>query len=287
MISVIIPLYNKELSIGRTIESVLKQTYAKFELIVVDDGSTDSSAEVVEKIFDQRIRLIKKNNGGVSSARNKGVVEAKYDWVAFLDADDLWHEDYLLEISKVVAKHIDIEGIATGFATVNKDGTIVKSRVTDMSGVVNYFKASNELGYYVMNMSTFCTKKKSLLSIGMFSESLTHGEDMEVFEKLARKGNMYIVNKVLSYYVMDAENRAMNTLPSVHKTHVYLADTSKIELPEERNYYLGRILVYIHYYIMNLQLKNAYILFKKHYGFVTINDLLSFEKKVLRKKLSI
>ncbi len=287
MISIIIPLYNKELSIGRTIESVLKQTYASFELIIVDDGSTDHSAAVVEKILDERIRLIKKSNGGVSSARNKGVEEAKYDWVAFLDADDLWHEDYLLEISKVIAKQIDIEGIATDFATVNKDGTVLKSREANVSGIVNYFKATNELGYNILNMSTFCTKKKSLLSIGMFSKHLTHGEDMEVFEKLARRGNMWIVNKVLSYYVMDAENRAMNKLPSVYKTHVYLADTSKIKQPEERDYYLGRLLVYIHYYIMNLQLKNAYILFKKHYGFITINHLLLFEKNLFRKKVGM
>ncbi len=287
MISVIIPLYNKELSIGRTIESVLKQTYTNFELIVVDDGSTDHSASVVERIVDNRIRLIKKTNGGVSSARNKGVEEAEYDWVAFLDGDDLWHEDYLLEVSKVIVKQIDIEAIATGFATIHKDGTIKKSRVATSSRPVNYFKATKELGYNILNMSTFCTKKNSLLSIGMFSEHLTHGEDMEVFEKLARRGDIWIIDKVLSYYVMDAENRAMNKLPSVYKTHVYLSDTSQIRQPYERDYFLGRILVYIHYYIVNLQFKNAYILFKRHHGFIRLHDLLSFERNLFQKKMKI
>lgn len=287
MISVIIPLYNKELSIKRTIASVLEQFYPKFELIVVNDGSTDGSLQKVQELKDDRIRIIDKPNGGVSSARNEGIQQAKYNWIAFLDADDLWHKDYLLEVSKVIAKQVDIECIATDFATVNKDGTIIKSRVAHKSGIVNYFKATNELGYHILNMSSFCTKKDSLLSIGMFSQHLTHGEDMEVFEKLAHKGNIWIINRVLSYYVMDSENRAMNKLPSVYKTRVYLVNTSNVVEIEERKYYIGRILGYVHYYIMNLQLKNAYILFKKHYGFITISNFLSFEKNILQKKIGI
>ena len=90
MFSVIIPLYNKEKSVSSTLQSVLNQTFKKFEVIVVDDGSTDGSYDVVKQFKDERIRLIQKENGGVSSARNRGIQETKYDHVAFLDADDVW-----------------------------------------------------------------------------------------------------------------------------------------------------------------------------------------------------
>ena len=87
-ISIVIPLYNKETSVERSVSSVLNQSFQDFELIVVDDGSTDRSAEVVEQIRDNRIRVFHQENGGPSKARNTGVLQAKGDWVLFLDADD-------------------------------------------------------------------------------------------------------------------------------------------------------------------------------------------------------
>lgn len=88
MISVVIPLYNKEASIAQSLKSVLSQEYDDFEVVIVDDGSTDGSVGVVEAINDPRIRLIKQENGGPSMARNTGVKNAKGEWILFLDADD-------------------------------------------------------------------------------------------------------------------------------------------------------------------------------------------------------
>ena len=87
MISVVIPLYNKEKQIRKTLQSVLTQTFQDFEIVVVNDGSTDNSAIEVEKVKDPRIRLIHQQNAGVSAARNKGIEEARYELIAFLDAD--------------------------------------------------------------------------------------------------------------------------------------------------------------------------------------------------------
>ena len=95
MISVIIPLYNKEKQIARTLQTVLEQTFQAFEIVIVDDGSTDGSVQEIEQIKDSRIRLIHQQNGGVSAARNRGITEARYDLVAFLDADDEWKPTYL------------------------------------------------------------------------------------------------------------------------------------------------------------------------------------------------
>ncbi len=86
MFSIVIPLYNKAKSIANTIQSILGQSFADFELIIVDDGSTDDSVRVVNQFTDKRIRLIQKENGGVCSARNAGILHAQYDYIALLDA---------------------------------------------------------------------------------------------------------------------------------------------------------------------------------------------------------
>ena len=94
MFSIIIPLYNKEDSVVSTVQSILHQSCADFEVIVVNDGSTDSSTERLAEISDKRIRLIDQDNGGVSRARNVGIENATSDYIAFLDADDQWHPSH-------------------------------------------------------------------------------------------------------------------------------------------------------------------------------------------------
>ena len=110
--SVVIPLYNKEAFIRRCVDSVLLQTFSEFELIIVDDGSTDKSLSVVKLISDKRIRIVSQSNQGVGLARNRGVEESKAGWVAFLDADDLWTRDHLRELCKVIEMFEDV-GIAS------------------------------------------------------------------------------------------------------------------------------------------------------------------------------
>ena len=95
VVSVIIPMYNGERFILSAVSSVLRQTYRNFELIVVDDGSIDDSERIVSGIWDKRISVYRKANGGPASARNYGIVRAVGDWVAILDQDDLWYPDKL------------------------------------------------------------------------------------------------------------------------------------------------------------------------------------------------
>ena len=104
-ISVIIPLYNKEKIVERSVNSVLNQSFNDFELIIVDDGSTDKSFEIVNKIKDDRIKLIKQKNAGPSAARNRGVKESKTDWVLFLDSDDELLKDALEHFILLITKY--------------------------------------------------------------------------------------------------------------------------------------------------------------------------------------
>lgn len=104
-VSVIIPLFNKAPYIQRTLDSVTAQTYADFELIVVDDGSTDEGPRIVEACDDSRIRLVRQENAGPGAARNRGIANARGEFIAFLDADDEWFPGYLEESLRLLDKY--------------------------------------------------------------------------------------------------------------------------------------------------------------------------------------
>ena len=105
MFSVIIPAYNAEKFIVRSIKSVLDQNYTDFELIIVDDGSTDGTKGQIEQFSDNRIRYVYQENGGVSAARNKGILESKGEYICFLDSDDEWKPDHLSLLCKLIEKY--------------------------------------------------------------------------------------------------------------------------------------------------------------------------------------
>lgn len=115
MISVIIPLYNKAHTIVNTLNTVLNQTYQNFEIIIVNDGSTDNGIEVIKQNFnDSRIRIINQSNAGVSAARNRGIQESHGTWISFLDADDEWMPDYLETVAQITNNCNDNLIIITG-----------------------------------------------------------------------------------------------------------------------------------------------------------------------------
>ena len=100
--SIIIPLYNKANFIAKTLNSVLNQTYTDFEVVIVNDGSTDNSLEIVQIFDDKRIKLFTTKNQGVSATRNFGIKQSQGDYIAFLDADDIWEEKFLETINKLI-----------------------------------------------------------------------------------------------------------------------------------------------------------------------------------------
>ena len=127
MISVIIPTYNRGRCIQRSIDSVLSQTYKDIELIIVDDGSTDQTEEVVKKYEDPRIRYIKAGHGGAGAARNRGVFEAKGEYIAFQDSDDYW-QPQKLERQLERMKNVDADILFCAFER-GLEGEIKRERV--------------------------------------------------------------------------------------------------------------------------------------------------------------
>ena len=176
IISVIIPLYNKETIIDRTIRSVLSQSFSDFELIVVDDGSTDGSVRVVEGFHDERIRLINQRNSGPGAARNTGANNAKGDWIIFLDADDELREGALFHFFKLIKDNPQIEVFCCEF--VEKKQNMVFQQYVYKDGIVqNDFKAWFFEGVWPRTGATAFSRNIVLKC--PFNENIRRYEDLE------------------------------------------------------------------------------------------------------------
>src|SRR5699024_11995067 len=122
-------IYNNKKKIKKVIQSVLTQTYQKFELILVDDGSTDSGLKIINENYDKRLKIIKKENGGVSSARNKGIENATYDYIAFLDADDSWYPNFLSSIYEMIKSHPKAGAYCTAYEVEKNENEIKTTNI--------------------------------------------------------------------------------------------------------------------------------------------------------------
>lgn len=189
-ISVVIPLYNKKASIIRTIETALSQKYAPSEIIVVNDGSNDGSEELVLSLNHPLIKLINQKNSGVSAARNKGFSSASNEWIAFLDADDIWFEDYLEKILKLHREYKTANILASAYFLENYKGernNIVLNKLSfnDKVGLLdNYFEVAS-CSHPPIWSSSVVVKKEALEKIGGFPIGVKSGEDLITWARLA------------------------------------------------------------------------------------------------------
>lgn len=206
--SVVIPLYNKQNAIVATLQSVLRQTYTNYEIIIVDDGSIDDSVHEVRSIIDSRIRLIQKANGGVSSARNRGIQEAKYEYIALLDGDDVWNEHYLEEQAKLIHDFPDAKMWGVNYADIC-EGKIFPYQqgmgVGYRGYVENYFGTSHG--------DLFCSSSVVLMKgitekVGQQDERMAYSEDLDFWYRIILHYKVVYCDKVLAFYNKDAENRA-------------------------------------------------------------------------------
>lgn len=214
MISIVIPLYNKERSIILTIESVVNQTYKNFELIVVNDGSTDNSLKVVQeyvrglKMEDWRLKIFTQSNAGVSAARNRGIMEAKGEYVAFLDADDLWTPDYLETLDALIRDYPGEGLYCLGYETMSLTTipSVESGKDDRYRGIVDVIWNMKK-GIWTGSCSS---SRDRLIKIGMFDTRMTHGEDLDMWWRLVLDGGLVVDTKCCAYYRQDTENRAMN-----------------------------------------------------------------------------
>ena len=227
MFSVIIPLYNKERYVIKAVQSVLAQTFGQFELIIINDGSTDKSRHRLETVRDPRLTILDQPNRGVSAARNRGVASAAYPWIAFLDADDWWHSDFLAELATLITNFPGAVLYGSNYFYV-KHG---QNRVED-KGLMPDFSAGY-IDYIAVYASSFCVpincsfavvRKTAFNTVGGFKQALRMGEDFDLWIRLALAGSVAYVNKPLAYSNQDVDgaDRAINDSklfpPATHVT---------------------------------------------------------------------
>jgi len=211
LFSVVIPVYNKELYIKQCIDSVLCQTYESFEVIVVDDGSKDNSVRVVEEINDSRIRIIKKENGGVSSARNKGIEISKGTFIAFLDADDWYEADYLSTMVDLIKTFPECDAFTSAYNKCTNDAVKSSCIPKSLGGDVESFVVGDF--YSDWTESAFFFTSSIVIKKGCFTKNnLTFpinehmGEDQDVWFNLADHGIICYTRKRVSNYRIASEN---------------------------------------------------------------------------------
>lgn len=231
IVSVVIPTYNRANIIKDAIETVIAQTYQDFEIIIVDDGSTDNTKEIVQSYQDDRIKYIYQTNSGKPSiARNKGIKEAKGDFIAFLDSDDLWHPQLLEKHINILSNNLDIGFTTNWNSYISFDGDKLNEKTCLAQNQKDYIK------FILLNPdhaypgpSGTVIRKICFEKIEPFDEKLDFCEDWDLFFRLAIHYNMYNIKEFLTYVRMHNESFTRNsqeTLPRFKSSYLMFLEKS-------------------------------------------------------------
>ncbi|NBL64817.1 glycosyltransferase [Flavobacterium sp. NST-5] len=284
MISVVIPLYNKEKSITDTINSVLAQTFTNFELIIVNDGSKDNSLEVVQRFSDDRIVVVDKPNGGVSSARNQGILNAKNEYIAFLDGDDIWHHKHLEVLAAGLLEHDapDVAGIGTSFYKSNSKLFEAEKFQLQKVIVVEDYCAFMTSPYPRFNSSTLLVKKSKVMETGLFDEQLKYGEDVKFWYNLFTNFKLLYTPTVTAIYFIAAENRSVHYVMPLEKRFHKFDYTGKSK--SEKRYLDKLVALILIDYFNQRAFKQVFTILKMYSH--RIFGVFNYVSKLIVKKIS-
>ena len=202
LVSIVIPAFNVGPFIATAVASALAQTYPRFELIVVDDGSTDSTMAELEKFDDDRLRIVRQKNRGSSAARNTGIALGRGEYIAFLDGDDIWLPAKLQKHVALLAQKPEIDVTFALSAVIDESGRETGRTNRQSEGLLTFQRlyTSNVVG----NGSAVVMRRSALDSAGGFDENLFAAVEHDVWLRVAllRAGNIYCIAEILSYYRM-------------------------------------------------------------------------------------
>lgn len=241
LISIVIPTFNRDKTLPFAINSVINQTCGNWELIVVDDGSTDDTKEVIENFLDDsRIKYTYKGNKGVSAARNLGLKLALGDYIVFLDSDDFFSEDLICNINQACLEKPDL--ICWEVIKII-NGKKKKWKPVKLNGLYNNVEATFLAG-------SVCYKKNLLLEFGGYDQEISFGENYELGQRISGKKNLKIkiINKPLLFYVVKTKGRQSNSLQNRLTSYIYQYKKHRNDYDKnpkvsaEMNYLIGFVL---------------------------------------------
>lgn len=247
LVSVVVPAYNAVRTLAATLQSVLDQTVQDFEVIVVDDGSSDGTVEVAQAVDDQRIRVIVQENGGAGAARNTGIADAAGTWVAFLDADDVWLPIKLERQLAYLSGFADVHAVQAGALFVDDSLEVLHARrCTPSKDALWETLLFQNLPAF---LSTLLIRRSILEEIGYFDTELEILEEWDMAIRASRFANMGSIEEPLCLYRLHPGNRSLNLdihiAPGLLVLERLFADP---DLPERVR--AGRRLIYAHFYTM-------------------------------------
>ncbi len=213
---VVIPVYNGAAYIEEALGSVFSQSLAPHEVVVVDDGSTDETEAILERVVDERLRVVRQENAGPAAARNRGLAEGRSDLVAFLDADDLWEPKKLELQVALLAAHPDIDVVM---------GMTEGIDLGDYEPKAGAFRSSWEARHF-LQLGAALFRRSAFAQVGPFDESLRFGEDLDWFLRAAEASVLVHTHseKVLRYrrhahnMTNDTKSRDRGFMQALHKT---------------------------------------------------------------------
>jgi glycosyltransferase involved in cell wall biosynthesis len=236
--SIIIPLYNKEKFIENTLKSVLQQSFTDYEILIINDGSTDASEAKILAFHDSRIQYFYKENEGVSETRNYGIKIAKSDYITFLDADDYWYPNFLEAMFLNIGKFPEQKVFAGAIEIENPKNVIPSSYSIPKSAesiVVNYFEASYQEGVIFTSCAAF--HKSVFEAVGDFDPNIKSCQDTDLWIRIGLVYPVVFSFKILTRYIYDPNS--LSKKPDI--SHLNL-DFSKFTDAEKSNAALKKFL---------------------------------------------
>jgi glycosyltransferase involved in cell wall biosynthesis len=244
-VSIITPAFNAERTILETIESVQKQTYSDFELIIIDDGSKDLTLELVQSVKDERLKFFFYENGGVCVARNRGLSHATGEFVAFLDADDLWTPDKL-ELQLAALQQHPEAGVAYSWTyfMYEQEGSVVPGKPVFFEGNV-YPKLLSE--NFIAHGSNLLIRRKAIESVGEFDSTFPHCADWDFSLRLAAHYPFVVVPKHQIFY-RQSSGSMTSKIDGIEKQMLKLFEKNFQTAPPEYQYLKNQSLAWLYEY---------------------------------------
>ena len=211
MISIILPAYNAAQFIKPAVESILQQTFREFELIVVDDGSTDNTLELLQTFVQQdaRVRVIQSQHGGLSQALNRGIAEAQYPWIGRMDADDVALPDRLQKQIDATIANPRVVAWGTYAYHINSRDRVLGIARTGPTTEAEFYEQRNRGDLVQLIHPTVLLKKEVVLAVGGYKSNFEPVEELELFDRMAAHGPTLAIPEPLLRYRIHSNSVSM------------------------------------------------------------------------------